>query len=153
MKLLTKLWLYLAKKLDPEWIDSEDGTIFIQGHDPGIGQLRVVGNFSKILKNKNDPTREITLKEAYEVVFGKGTSTFILKKTKRWYKNWVIYSEEQHRIAGITSKGRAILVVITPRDNGFEKRVITSWPLSKKSKELKKLLQDCPQLQGKIKYP
>lgn len=47
LKLFLNVWLYLLKKIDPNWIDSDYGTIFVKGHDPGLGKLRVVGKFKQ----------------------------------------------------------------------------------------------------------
>lgn len=144
---LLRVWFYLLKKLDPKWIESDESVLFVQGSDPGIGTLRVTGNLNKVYKNFNDPNRKVTFQEAYDVVFGKGTSTFIEERIKTCDKDGFLYSERQFRIAGLTRKNRVILVVLTTRDNGLEKRVITAWPLKRKSKEFKKLLKDCPHVE------
>lgn len=133
--------------MSDEWIDSEDVVVFEQGKDPGMGQLRLVGHLEKVYKigDKHD----VSLKEAYQIVFGKGTSTFISEIVKTSEKDGKTYSEKQFRLAGLTDEGRPLLVVITPRDNGTAKRIITAWQLSKDSNEIKKLLNDCPLLKDK----
>ena len=43
--------------------------IFEKGRDPGEGYLRIVGDFVKLEKIANDPTRSISFREIYEVMF------------------------------------------------------------------------------------
>lgn len=134
--------------MNNEWIEIEGEIIFEAGNDPGEGQLRITGHLEKIIKIEDK--HNVSFREAHQIVFGKGTSTFISEITKESEKDGVTYTERQFRIAGLTDEGRPILVVITPRDNGYAKRIITAWQLSKDSEEVQKLLSDCPSLKHKF---
>ncbi len=127
-----------------KWIEDSQIIIFEQGKDLGEGVLRIVGNLDKMFTVESK--HAVSFKEADDVIFGKGTSTFLEKYTREFKKEETTYIEEQFKIVGLTSAGRPVLIIITPRDNGFAKRVITGWQVSHDSSELKKLLEDCPGL-------
>jgi uncharacterized DUF497 family protein len=134
--------------MNNDWIEIEEVIIFEADKDPGEGQLRIVGHLEKV--NKIADKHNVSFHEAHQVIFGKGTSTFISESTKTSEKNGTTYTEKLFKIAGLTNEGRPIIVVFTPRDEGHAKRVITAWQLSKDSHEVKKLLNDCPQLKEKL---
>jgi hypothetical protein len=125
--------------------DEKDAIIFEVGRDPGQGFLRVVGNLAKVVEVGDK--RDISLKEMYEVVFGKGRSTLIEEYLEEKQYNGQKIIERQFRIAGLTNNNRPLLIVLTPRDEaGLAKRIITAWQLGSDSPELKKLYLDCPHL-------
>lgn len=129
-----------------KWIQSEDEVLVDPKNDPGAGLLRVVMNLDKALLVEEG--RQITVKEATEVIFGKGRSTHIEQYTQK--SNNPSYPDaEQHRIAGLTNEGRPLLVIIEPRDaGGVAKRVVTAWQLRETSGEFKKLMKDVPNLRS-----
>lgn len=123
--------------------------IFEQGKDPGEGQLRIVADLDKV--NKNIVERNVTFRELYEIVFGKGTSILLKEYTKKWTYEGKDYEEKQFKIIGITNEGRPVVVVVAPRGkHGLAKRVVTAWSPSLDSKEVLRLLKELPQLETKI---
>jgi len=134
--------------MSDKWIDEKDAIIFEKGKDPGEGSLRIVGDLQKMITIEGK--HSVSFHEVFEIVFGKGTSTFIEQYSKETKKGEDTFVEEQYRIAGLTKEGRPLIVVMTPRDNGHAKRIITSWQISKDSEEFKKLLKDCPHLAAKL---
>lgn len=143
----------LIKITDKAFFSSEEGAIiFERGMDPGTGYLRIVGDLAKIEKNNRDPAREISLKEIYQVVFGKGRSTCFKEYNHESCYEGKITRVRQFQIVGLTDAGSPVLVVIEPRDRyGLAKRIVTSWRVGCSSKYVKKLLRDCPHLKGEIK--
>jgi uncharacterized DUF497 family protein len=118
--------------------------------DPGKGYLRTVVNLSKVEELDSKPDRRITYREIHEVMFSKGRSSFIEKYLElKLYKETEV-SEEQYRIIGVTNSGRPLMIVFTVRDKGLAKRIITAWQPSIKSKDLKKLLKEYPELKDEI---
>lgn len=125
--------------------DSEGAVTFNSDADPGEGQLRVVGHVlkMKLVFDKHG----VTFREAHEVIFGKGRSTFLEEKLVPKEIEGASILERQFKIVGLTVSGKPIVVVITPRDEfGTAKRIVTAWQVSRKSKEVRKLLKDCPHL-------
>ena len=134
-------WLHSGRELE----NGISPLIFQQGEDPGVGQLRVVGNFGKMGLLWSG--RKISFREVYEVMFGKGRSTVIEEFFESKEVDGKVIHERQFKIVGLTEAGRPLMVVFTPRDEfGMAKRVVTAWQVSRKSKEVKKLLRDMPHL-------
>lgn len=77
--------------------------IFESDKDPGHGFLRVVGNLEKVSKNAND--RSITFKEAYQIVFGRESSTLISNGMVTVAKEGGSVQEERFVLAGLTDEG------------------------------------------------
>ena len=134
--------------MSDKWIDEKDAVVFEQGKDPGEGSLRIVGDLEKMITVEGK--HSVSFREVSEIVFGKGTSTFIEQYSRETKKGENTFVEEQYRIVGLTKEGRPLIVVLTPRDNGFAKRIITSWQISRDSAEFKKLLKDCPHLSDRL---
>lgn len=129
--------------------DQMNPIIFEQGKDPGEGYLRIVGNLAKIEKVESD--RSISFREIHEVMFSKGRSAFLEEYQERKEFNGEQILERQFRIIGLTRSGKPVVVVFTPRDKfGVAKRIITAWKPSRKSKEIEKLLKDCPHLKDEL---
>ena len=127
----------------------QDPIIFEMGKDPGEGQLRIVADLDKV--KKNEAKRDITFRELYEVVFGKGTSLLLQEYIEKWVYNDKNFEEKQFRVIGLTNEGRPLIVVLAPRDEyGLAKRVVTAWSPSLDSKEVLKLLKELPHLASKI---
>ena len=94
--------------------------------------------------------RNISFREIHEAMFSKGRSTFLEEYSEPIGDNQSI--ERQFRIVGLTNSGRPLVVVFTPRDSfGVAKRIVTAWQVSRRSKEVRKLLTDCPHLQDQLK--
>lgn len=119
--------------------------IFEQGNDPGTGQLRIVANLEKM--DRVDDARNISFEEISEVAFSKGRSVLIEEYFETKLVEGQQMEERQFKIVGLTLGGRPLVVVLTPRDKfGQAKRVVTAWQVSRKSKEVRKLLKELPHI-------
>lgn len=128
----------------------QEPIIFEQGKDPGEGFLRIVADLDKV--NENKIKREISFRDLYQIVFGKGTSWLLKEYVKKWVYEGKDFEEKQYRIIGLTQDGKPLIVVLAPRGEfGLAKRVVTAWTPSIKSNEVKLLLKELPHLQDKIK--
>lgn len=124
--------------------------IFEQGKDPGEGLLRVLGDFDKLQGLEKD--RNITFREIYQIVFGKGRSTLLKEQFVLKENEGIEVQERQFKIIGLTAAGRPLLVVTNPRGvGGLIKRIVTAWQVSRDSNEVKQLIGEYPELANELK--
>lgn len=129
-------------------VNHEVVIIFEKGKDPGAGYFRTTGDLNKMTKNEKE--RNISFREASEIIFGKGRSFVLDKKTHNTNRG----KEERITVIGFTKDGRPLLVVFTPRDNAHEKRIISVRQISRKQKAFKILSTRFPILaQEYLKKP
>lgn len=95
--------------------------------------------------------RSISFREISEALFAKGRSTHISEKKVKKVWNGQEIEERQFKSIGLTKGGRPLIIVMTPRDAGVAKRIITAWEAGSSSKELKKLIKDIPNLALEIR--
>lgn len=123
--------------------------IFEKGQDPGSGELRVVADMEKL--EKIEAGRSITLREIYEVIFGKGRSVHLEEFFHESEVDGAIVRERRFKSVGLTNNGKPLVVIIAPGDEGgLKKKVVTAWRTSRAGPEVAKLLEDLPGLKDEL---